>query len=228
MKGEPQTIHIVMTPWAPYTMLDFLLNYDTNRKKKCPWFEPNVPESDVCIFRIMYEMADAVDYLHRLSIKHKDIKPENILLYREGTTRVTPIVTDVGVSKIYRRGASTDYTESTWPYLSLEQLRGEESSLKSDIWQLGCCFAMLLAVARGGRPAVVNLWTTFDRTDGNCTCNIAQQSVPFLRTLKNICVPGSHAQEHAHGVVRQMLELQPSDRSSIELVKIGLERLPKN
>ncbi|KAL9617321.1 MAG: hypothetical protein Q9160_007901 [Pyrenula sp. 1 TL-2023] len=226
IKGDAQTIHIVMTPWAPYTLLNFLLSYDADRKKNCPWFEPNRPNSDVCIYRIMYEMADAIAYLHRQSIKHKDIKPDNILLHGRETVHVMPVITDVGVSKIYRRGASTNYTDSSWQYLSPEQLKSEESSLKADIWQLGCCFAMLLAVARGGRSALYTLWSTFDKTDENCTCNIAQESGPFLKTLRNICVPGNQAQEHAHGVVSRMLELHPSSRPDVEIVRMELEELP--
>lgn len=157
VNDEPHSIHIVMAPWAPYTLLQFLRSSDANRKARCPWYEQQSATSDVCIYRMMYEVADAIHYLHRLSIKHKDIKPDNILLYREQSGRFVPIITDVGNSKVFRRGANTDYIKSSYQYLSPEQLRLEESSLKADIWQLGCCFAMLLTVARGGTLALNRL-----------------------------------------------------------------------
>jgi len=98
----------------------------------------------------MYELADAVTYLHANQIKHKDIKPENILLYREGNVaEITPLITDFGVSKVFSKDALTNYTDSTRSYLAPEQLHKESSTLKADIWQLGCSFAYLLALVAG-------------------------------------------------------------------------------
>lgn len=224
---EPHDIHIVMAPWAPYTLLQFLRGSDTHRKAKCPWFEPDLPTSDICVYRMMHEVADAVRYLHRLSIKHKDIKPDNILLYQEQTGGLIPIITDVGTSKVFRRGSNTDYINSSYQYLSPEQLKCEESSLKADIWQLGCCFAMLLSVGRGGTSALNTLWTSFERTDEKCSCNIATEYGPFMQTLSDICTPGNVSQVHAHSLTCQMLESDSSVRIDIETVWTETERLPR-
>lgn len=74
VREEPNLIHIIMAPWAPYTLLQFLRSPDTSRKARCPWFAPNLLESDTCVYRVMYEIADAVASLHGLSIKHKDLR----------------------------------------------------------------------------------------------------------------------------------------------------------
>ncbi|EXJ68440.1 CAMK protein kinase [Cladophialophora psammophila CBS 110553] len=224
---EPYSIHIVMTPWAPYTLLEFLCGEDADRKAKCPWFEQHSVTSDTCIYRMMYEVADAVRYLHRLSIKHKDIKPDNILLHREQQTgRCIPIITDVGISKVFRRGADTDYDKGSYQYLSPEQLKHKESSLKADIWQLGCCFAMLLTVARGGTSAMDKLWTAFQKTVDRRACNIAIEYNHFMETFRGICIPGDASQEHAHSVTCRMLEMDPLVRIDIEAVRTEMERLP--
>jgi len=134
------------------------------------------------------------------------------------------------VSKVYRPGADTDYLKSSYQYLSLEQLRREESSLKADIWQLGCCFAMLVSVAIGGTSALNRLWSSFEHTDENCSCNIAKEHEPFMKTFVDICAPRSAAweKERLCSVVTDMLDLDPSKRIDIETVKIELEELPRD
>lgn len=222
---EPHTIHLVMAPWAPDTLHQFLHSPDATRTRAFPWFGPGQLESDMRIYGIMRELADAVGYLHSLSVKHKDIKPDNILLYTDDD-HVIPYLTDVGVSKVYRPGTKTNFTGSTYPYLSLEQLDLQESSLKSDIWQLGCCFAMLLAVARGGTAAMDELAISYQRTDEACSCNIAVESMQFMETLNSICASGNSAQDQAHWVVTRMLDLKPSTRFDIETVRMELKKLP--
>ncbi|KAL0781812.1 hypothetical protein CaCOL14_003147 [Colletotrichum acutatum] len=221
---EPHVMNIVMSPWAPFTLQEFLYTSNTNRKKHVPWFEPNQPTSDIGVYNIMMRLTEALAYLHGLSIKHKDIKPDNILLHTAGE-EVTPYITDVGVSKVYWRGAKTNYDQSTYSFLSLEQLEHKESSLKADIWQLGCCFAMLLALVRGGQNGVMKLHVSYQRTDENCSCNIAKESEWFMRTLDELCSSGSAEQKHMHWIIRHMLDLDPSSRFEIGKVMEELRKL---
>lgn len=96
-------MHLAISPWAPYTLHDFLHMPEALRETRCAWFQPGSVESVREIHRIMYELADAVSYLHMNDIKHKDIKPENILLHCEGNAaEITPLITDFGVRKMPR------------------------------------------------------------------------------------------------------------------------------
>ncbi|RYP49087.1 hypothetical protein DL768_005145 [Monosporascus sp. mg162] len=217
------SISLVIAPWAPVTLTKFLTWDNDSRKMMCPWFRPNEASTDKCIFRLMREITDGIQYLHSFSIKHKDIKPDNILLYNESTIDLIPIVADVGISKVYSAGAPTKYTNSTYPYLSPEQQAHRESSLKSDIWQLGCCFSMLLVVSRGGTSAVDELWESF--TDHPRSCNIADEFGSFNEALGRIYSGGTEAQQHAYGVVRSMLDLDPSSRCDAAWVQGQLGRL---
>lgn len=216
-----------MKPWASYTLWDFLSDSDAERQGVCPWFKTSDLDSDRHIYDIMSGIAAAIEFLHKRSIKHKDIKPQNILLHQEAG-HVRPIVTDVGETKVYRRGEPTNPMASSYQYLSPEQQMdaGEmRSTLKADIWQLGCCFAMLLAVARCAGAGLTKLWTSFENTDENCSCNIANESEHFMATLEQICLPGNALQEHAHQIVVRMLEKDPMTRLDIKSVNQELHFL---
>ncbi|UKZ46003.1 hypothetical protein TrVGV298_000200 [Trichoderma virens] len=224
---DDQSIRLVMHPWAPYTLLRFLHSSDGKRKARCPWFQQSSSQSSCCmIYRIMYQLADAVDYLHGHAIKHKDLKPDNILLYKEASDYPTALITDVGVSKVYIPGAPTNYKDSTYEYLAPEQHAMVASTFKSDIWQLGCCFAAILAVASKGQSGYEELHESFNRDDENCQCSIALEHSSFMSAFGAICMRGNPAQKMAYAVVVGMLELDPQLRPSIDSVKVALMKLP--
>ncbi|KAH6671959.1 kinase-like domain-containing protein [Halenospora varia] len=165
IEGDLSMIVLVTEPWAPYTLSSFLHDNDSQRHAACPWFLRNSPSTERHIFRIFDGLASGLEYLHDQSIKHKDIKPDNILLYNAGQETIQPIIADLGVSKIFEVGGSTDYNKSTYPYLAPEQIDFIESTLKADVWQMGCCFALILAVFRGGSAGCRQLWTSFENSD---------------------------------------------------------------
>jgi hypothetical protein len=226
VEEEEHCICLVIKPWAPYTLTNFLHATDLGRKKRCPWFEPRSAKSDSCIRRIMYELVDAVGYLHGRSIKHKDLKPDNILLHQEAGDRVTPLITDVGISKIYIHGASTNPQDSTWAYLSPEQHAGTGCTLKSDIWQLGCCLAELLGVSVGGKATYHTLHASFNRDEEDCSCSIALEKAHFCETLAELCLRGSILQKKAYVVVSGMLDDDAATRLDIESVRAAVSKLP--
>jgi eukaryotic-like serine/threonine-protein kinase len=90
--------------------------------------------------RIMKEVADALSAAHALSVIHRDIKPDNILL--EGT-RGRVVVTDFGIAKAMSTGMGATLTSAgvaigTPQYMSPEQAAGEkEIDGRSDVYSLG-------------------------------------------------------------------------------------------
>jgi tRNA A-37 threonylcarbamoyl transferase component Bud32 len=100
--------------------------------------------------RIMIETADALGAAHALSVIHRDIKPDNILL--EGT-RGRVMVTDFGIAKALSATSQSTLTGigvaiGTPAFMSPEQAAGErEIDGRSDLYSLGVVMYQMLTGA---------------------------------------------------------------------------------
>jgi serine/threonine protein kinase len=86
---------------------------------------------------IIRQIGAALDHVHAQGIFHRDLKPENIML-RRGTDSV--VLIDFGIAKVSASliAASTvNQTAGTLPYMSPEQLRGEQITASSDVYAMG-------------------------------------------------------------------------------------------
>ncbi len=98
--------------------------------------------------RIMKESADALSAAHAVSVVHRDIKPDNILL--EGT-RGRVMVTDFGIAKALSQSSGATLTGAgvaigTPAFMSPEQAAGEkEIDGRSDLYSLGIVTYQMLA-----------------------------------------------------------------------------------
>lgn len=85
---------------------------------------------------IMKQLTSAVSYAHRNHIVHRDIKPQNILINRQGVVKVT----DFGIASAITAETITHTNSAilgSVHYLSPEQARGGHANSKSDIYSLG-------------------------------------------------------------------------------------------
>lgn len=92
-------------------------------------------------------LASALMYLHiSCNVKHKDIKPENILVTRHESV----ILADFGISKQYDDNTITEGTTPfTDKYAPPEVVDRTKRDLSADIWSLGCVFLEMATVVLG-------------------------------------------------------------------------------
>jgi serine/threonine-protein kinase len=102
------------------------------------------PEEAVAI---LLEVLSALQFAHENGLVHRDVKPDNILLGTDGRVKVT----DFGIAKAAYEGADPTTTGSVLgsvPYLSPEQVQGNPTDGRSDVYSTGAT----LYEALTGRP----------------------------------------------------------------------------
>jgi Tol biopolymer transport system component len=170
-------------------------------------------------FDIAVAVADALRAAHERGITHRDLKPGNIMLDREGRVKVL----DFGLVKLLegesspqRREAPTEaLTEEgsilgTVPYMSPEQVQGKTVDHRSDIFSLG---VVLYEMATGRRPF-----------EGETSADLMSS---ILRdTPESVTQLSADYPRHVGRIVKRCLEKDPSRRyqSTLE-VRNELENL---
>jgi len=84
--------------------------------------------------RISLQLLAALEFAHRAGIVHRDVKPQNVMLDRDGNAKVT----DFGIA----RAGDSGMTEAgsilgTAQYLAPEQARGQQVDERSDLYSVG-------------------------------------------------------------------------------------------
>ncbi|HEX6630301.1 MAG TPA: protein kinase, partial [Gemmatimonadaceae bacterium] len=97
---------------------------------------------------IAAQVADALEAAHALGIVHRDLKPDNVMVGRDRDGSDLIKVVDFGIAKASgaegQQVTRTGLIVGTPEYMSPEQLAGDPSDGRSDVYALGLiCYAML-------------------------------------------------------------------------------------
>lgn len=82
---------------------------------------------------IAIQVANGIEAAHNNGIIHRDIKPQNIIISREGKVKVA----DFGIARAASSDTITSHAMGSVHYTSPEQARGGYSDAKSDIYSIG-------------------------------------------------------------------------------------------
>jgi serine/threonine protein kinase len=133
----------------PYIVLEYVsgesLNKVLSREKKLP---------PARALQLAEEIAEALDYAHAQGVIHRDIKPANILVTEDGHAKIA----DFGIAKLnLAHFTLPGRVLGTPAYMAPEQLSGEGSDGRSDLFSLG---VILYAMVTGHSPFQGNSATT--------------------------------------------------------------------
>ncbi|EME59867.1 Stk1 family PASTA domain-containing Ser/Thr kinase [Amycolatopsis decaplanina] len=96
------------------------------------------PMSQKRAMEVMADVCAALDFSHRHGIVHRDVKPANVMITKNGAVKVM----DFGIARAMHDGQSamtqTAAVIGTAQYLSPEQARGESVDARSDVYAAGC------------------------------------------------------------------------------------------
>jgi len=144
------------------------------------------------VVEIIFKCIRALEYAHNHGIIHRDIKPGNILLSKDGETKVS----DFGAA--FQQRPALDTTQMTGvgspAYMSPEQIRMEKLNQQTDIYSLGVTMFRLLT---GRLPFEASSYAGLTHAVLNTPAPVASSLRPALPELLDQIVGKAMAKEPA-------------------------------
>ncbi len=142
-----------------------------------------LPVAHACKF--VYEAALGLQHAHEKGMVHRDIKPNNLILAREGRKPVVKVL-DFGLAKATREGhEDTSLTEEgqllgTPDFMAPEQsLDAQKADIRADIYSLGCTLYYLLKGAPPFRAKSLYELLKAHQSMNPTPLNLARPAVPL-------------------------------------------------
>ncbi|KAM3064636.1 hypothetical protein ACMFMG_007577 [Clarireedia jacksonii] len=162
-------------------------------------------EQEKTLTRAFGCLAGGLDFIHKQTIRHKDIKPQNILIHQGSV-----VYTDFGIAL---DGSQDDQTTTvgtalslTYRYCAPEVAKSMQRNRKSDIFSLGCVYAEILSV--------LDLSLDYD----------CFENVPYHLVVEELQAALDQRRElnqkrgGIFGICVEMVESDPASRISIEVL----------
>ncbi|MGW4118976.1 protein kinase domain-containing protein [Nocardia sp. NPDC004711] len=173
LSGHPNIVDILQVDVTPSGRPFIVMPYATRGSLE-QVVRDSGPLSWTDSVRVGVKLAGAIETAHRAEVLHRDVKPANVLLSRYGE----PQLTDFGIARIpggFR--TSTSLITGSPAFTAPEVLKGDEPTVRSDVYGLGSTlFALLTGHAAFERQAGEKIVAQFLR--------ITSQPVPDLRELE--------------------------------------------
>ena len=156
------------------------------------------------------QIAKALEHAHGRGIVHRDIKPHNVMVLKNGSAKVT----DFGIARLMSQSNTlTKEALGSVHYISPEQAKGGRVDNRSDLYSLG---VVMYEMMTGRAPY-----------DGDSPVAVAIQHIngsPVMPSVLNPNIPGGLEQ-----IIMKCMSTDPGQRySSATALLYDLEELRKN
>lgn len=151
-------------------------------------------------------LAHALHFLHQSKIRHRDIKPQNILVKGD-----TVYLADFGISLDWEnmsRSTTTEDSAKSWIYCAPEVANYQKRNSSSDVWSLGCVFLEMLTICNGATIQDLRVIFRHHSESARFYENI-NVIYDYLETLG---AKSSSADKQMCQWIREMMLMNPSDR----------------
>ncbi len=169
--------------------------------KKC-----NPSRDDVITW--LHQVSKAVEYLHGKGVIHRDIKPDNILMFEQDGNKIVAKLADFGVSKMIsnlERTGTFSMASGTLLWMAPEALENKTRRFKNtkmlDIFALGMTF--YFGLSKGGHP--------FCSQEDDVLDSLVLKMTGTSLSAKQL----SFDQLAANDLLSKMMKRQPNDRANI-------------
>ncbi|HEY7954386.1 MAG TPA: serine/threonine-protein kinase [Polyangia bacterium] len=164
--------------------------------------------------RLVSNVAEGLDHAHRatdargapLGLVHRDVTPSNVMVSYDGVAKIL----DFGIAKAVAKKARTEVgvIKGKIPYMSPEQVQGEEVDARSDLFSLG---TLLYELTVGHKPF-----------DGQNAADLSLKILHDEPTPPDLLVP--HYPDALAAIVRIALAKRRQDRfASARDMQVALE-----
>jgi eukaryotic-like serine/threonine-protein kinase len=172
--------------------------------------------------RLFLQVCDAVSAAHRSLVVHRDIKPNNVLVTRDGSTKLldfgiaTVLDADTGEANVADAGR-LPFRLCTPAYASPEQIRGGTVTAASDVYSLGAVLYELLTGLKPPRADEGGVTADGVRAEGVGRATSRQRAQSARR--------GSGLDGDLDAIVRKAMHADPVQRyASVDRLREDLER----
>jgi serine/threonine protein kinase/tetratricopeptide (TPR) repeat protein len=193
-------IGLIMSPVAEMDLATYLLRADTSKYGELRTFFG-------CL-------AKALEFLHQQNIRHKDIKPGNILVHCGNV-----LFADFGLSFDFTATRSTTVgtvNGMTYRYCAPEVASSKDRNRSSDVWSLGVVFFEMITVLKGKSNKDID---GFFKVHGSRKSYVRTNPEAFTKLVEEFQGTENLHDNVALAWIQQMLEREPQCRpKAAELV----------
>lgn len=208
---------ILMQPLADYDLKDFLIDCakkgfpPIKTETILPWFE--------CLLH-------ALEFAHRAKVKHRDIKPGNILVKDSHV-----YLSDFSLAKDFSAQDTSvavgEVAAGTMRYRAPETKNNGAGGRQADVFSLGCVYSEMLTVVCGRSFEELCEWRKAQHST-----DLFRESLPAVRTwLRRLRSESPNDKKRKvsdmcktiHGMIEEELDIRHSTQQALASVKVILE-----